>query len=72
MVSEIVKKLREIDVHPVVVTPVSGPNRHERRKLDAQARQYRHLAKPAPRDWASRRRKARKQTSASRRANRAA
>ena len=69
MVSPIVEKLRKLDVHPEVVTEVSGPNRHERRKTAAEARQYRHLAKRPARNAQAKRQAARRQTKTSRRIN---
>ena len=72
MVSLIVEELRKLDVHPETVTEVSGPNRHERRKTAAEARQYRHLAKRPARNAKAKRRAAQKRAKASRRANRKA
>jgi hypothetical protein len=70
MVSKIVEELRKIDVHPVVVTPVSGSNRHERREEEAKAHQYRELAKRKSRNWRAKRKAARRQAAASRKRNR--
>ena len=71
MVSQIVEKLRKIGVHPVVVSPITGANRHQRRTEDAKARSYRDLSQRKPTDWQAAQRKRRKTAAASRKRNRA-
>jgi hypothetical protein len=70
MVSQKVEALRKVGVRKVVVTPMPGANRHQRRVEAAKAHDHSGLAKRRPDNWQQARRKARRTASESRRVNR--